>query len=361
MVSKEVNVKSFTFNNETFFAEYHLNYPLLGQLRRVKNSFVDSRGQSVKLFLDELSDIQIDYSGSLTIFSDTKTSKVIGEYCYGQDSSIINYPSAVEEFRSTITQNLHFKNAVTCLPGGGYNLHHFLFEILPALLTFKEEIQNYEALILGSTPGSTFLAEFNEILDLTKNLILVPINTTLKIDISANITAIPFRIYPIDKINEIKSLVLEKCASGQSHSSKVVFIGRQDNDRNRRALVNEAEVLEHLRLSYGQIEIARPGITEISKTVRAISGAKILIGPTGGNLAHLIWATSLELFIEIVPFGYPGQTETQELSQLLGFQYFRVNSDSVQDGNWVYSDQKCRLNELSSLPLATLNSLKYSN
>jgi DNA-binding response OmpR family regulator len=34
--------------------------------------------------------------------------------------------------------------------------------------------ENYDAVILGSTPGATFLSEMNQILGLTENLILVP-------------------------------------------------------------------------------------------------------------------------------------------------------------------------------------------
>lgn len=346
---KTLEVKSFTFNSETFYAEYHLNYPLNGQLSRVKSTFANARGESIEIYLDQLPDTQIDYSGSLTIFSDVNSGKVLKEFCCGVDSCIVNYPSAVEEFRGSLLHKKEFENVVTCLPGGGYNLHHFLFEILPALLTFKDEIRAFDALILGSTPGATFLDEFNEILELSQNLILIPINSSLRVKKSANITAVPFRIYPVEKIKEIRMAMLEKCGLTHDQVSPVVFIGRQDNDRNRRILVNESDVLDLLKSVYGRVEIVRPGVTKISETVKCIQGARVLIGPTGGNLAHLIWALDLELFIEIVPVGYPGKTETEELSQILGFEYQRVDSKSIQDGDWVYSDQECQLEILGSL------------
>ena len=355
MVSKVLKVKSFTFDENTFFAEYHLNYPMSEQLSRVKKSFVDSRGKSISIFLDNLQDIRIDYSGALTVFSDLNTGKVLKEFCYGVDSSIVNYPAGLLEFRSSLKQEYHFENAVACLPGGGYNLHHFLFEILPVLLSFKSELQNYDALILGSTPGATFLSEINQILGLAENLTLVPINSSIQIGKLANLTAVPFRIYPVDVIYEIRELMLEKCKFGTDDTSAVVFIGRQDNDRNRRSLVNETEVLQHLELIYGNVQVIRPGITKISETVSTIRDARILIGPTGGNLAHLIWAANLELFVEIVPSGYPGNTETQELSNILGFEYLRVDSNSIQHEEWVYSDQECQLERLRSLPLVKLN------
>lgn len=355
MVSKILNVKSFTFDENTFFAEYHLNYPMSEQLSRAKKSFVDSRGKSISIFLDSLQDIRIDYSGALTVFSDLNTGKVLKEFCYGVDSSIVNYPAGLLEFRSSLKQEFHFENAAACLPGGGYNLHHFLFEILPVLLSFKSELQNYDALILGSTPGATFLSEINQILGLVENLALVPINSSMQIGKLANITAVPFRIYPVDVVYEIRELMLEKCKFDNDDNSAVVFIGRQDNDRNRRSLVNETEVLQHLELIYGNVQVIRPGINKISDTVRTIRDARILIGPTGGNLAHLIWAANLELFVEIVPSGYPGNTETQELSKILGFEYLRVDSNSIQNEEWVYSDQECQLEKLQSLSLEKLN------
>ena len=355
MVSKVLNVKSFTFDENTFFAEYHLNYPMPEQLSRVKKSFVDSRGKSISIFLDNLQDIRIDYSGALTVFSDLNTGKVLKEFCYGVDSSIVNYPAGLLEFRSSLKQEYQFENVVACLPGGGYNLHHFLFEILPVLLSFKSELQDYDALILGSTPGATFLSEINQILGVAENLTLVPINSSIQIGKLANITAVPFRIYPVDVVYEIRELMLEKCKSGNNDNSAVVFIGRQDNDRNRRSLVNENEVIQHLELIYGNVRVIRPGMNKISDTVRTIRDARILIGPTGGNLAHLIWAGNLELFVEIVPSGYPGNTETQELSEILGFEYLRVNSNSVQNEEWVYSDQECQLESFRSLPLEKLN------
>lgn len=348
MICRDLIVQSFTFTDETLFAEYHLNYPLMWQLRRIKKSFAASNGTSISLFLDEFTDVRIDYSGALTIFSDPDSNEVFSEFCYGVESSIINYPSALNEFRSTLIHNLEFKNAITCIPGGGYNLHHFLFEILPSLLVFKDEIQKYGALILGSTPGSTFLSEINDIFGITKNLILVPINSSLRIQNLANITAVPFRIYPVEMIYIIRSLMLEKCGGTTENISPVVFIGRQDNDRNRRVLVNESSLLKSLSHIYESIEVVRPGISKISDTVKVVRGAKVLIGPTGGNLAHLIWASELELFIEIAPVDYPGQTETEELSRILGFKYIRMDSDSVSDRDWVYSDQECRLENFES-------------
>jgi len=348
MSSKTVKVLSFTYTNTTFYAEVHPNFPLHGQASRIKKAFAASGGTSLEIFSDQINDIRVDYDGALSIFSDPLNNKFIEEYCYGVDANIINYPRAVEDFRSNLIYSQEIEKAAVCLPGGGYNLHHFVFEILPALLLFRREVKMADSLVLGATPGATFLQEFNEIFELNGNLVLIPLNSSLKVKKSINISAIPFRIYPIDLIDEIRDEVIRFFDVEERVQSQIVFIGRQDLDRNRRVLTNEQEVIEILGRNFEEILIIRPGMSKLHETVQAIHGARVLIGPTGGNLAHLIWARNLEVFIEIVPDGYYGDTETEELSKIMNFKYIRITSVSLPHQEWNYSDQECKLEELGS-------------
>jgi capsular polysaccharide biosynthesis protein len=349
MGSKTVKVISYTYTNTTFYAEYHPNFPLPIQARRIKKSFAASGGTSLEIFADQINDIRIDYDGALTIFSEPQNDRYLAEFCYGVDANIINFPRSAQDFQLKLQHSQEIKNSVVCLPGGGYNLHHFIFEILPSLLSFRDEVKIADSLVLGATPGAKFLQEFNEIFKLNANLTLIPLNSTLRISNSTNISAIPFRIYPIDLINDIREEVASVIRFADSNKSEIVFIGRQDLDRNRRVLTNEQKVIEILRGTFKDILIIRPGVSKLSETVQAIQRARILIGPTGGSLAHLIWARNLEVFIEIVPDGYYGDTETEELSKLMNFKYFRINSDSLPNQEWNYSDQECNLNELTNL------------
>ena len=349
MGSKIVKVISYTYTNATFYAEVHPNFPLPRQASRIKKSFATSGGTHLKIFSDKINDIKIDYDGALTIFSEPQNDQYLEEFCYGVDANIINFPRSVQDFQSKLKNSQEIKNSVICLPGGGYNIHHFIFEILPSLLSFRDEVKKSDSLVLGATPGAKFLEEFNDLFKLNANLTLIPLNSTLNIKNSTNISAIPFRIYPIDVINDIREEVASAIRSTNLIQSEIVFVGRQDLDRNRRVLTNEQKVIEILRGTFDEILIIRPGISKLSETVQAIQRARILIGPTGGSLAHLIWAKNLEVFIEIVPDGYYGDTETEELSKLLNFEYLRVSSDSLPNQIWNYSDQECNLNELTNL------------
>ena len=349
MGSKTVKVISYTYTNATFYAEVHQNFPLPRQASRIKKSFAASGGTYLEIFADKIDDIRIDYDGALTIFSEPQNDRYLAEFCYGVDANIINFPRSVQDFQSKLQHSQQIKNSVVCLPGGGYNLHHFIFEILPSLLSFRDEVKMADSLVLGATPGAKFLEEFNELFKLNTNLTLIPLNSSLNITNSTNISAIPFRIYPIDLINHIREEVAIAIRSTDSTQSEIVFIGRQDLDRNRRVLTNEQKVIEILRGTFDDILIIRPGVSKLAETVQAIQKARILIGPTGGSLAHLIWARNLEVFIEIVPDGYYGDTETQELSKLMNFKYLRVSSESLPNQEWNYSDQECNLNELTNL------------
>lgn len=349
MGSKEIRVNSYAYTDSTFYAEFHPNLPLHHQASRIKKSFATSRGTSLEVFTDPLNDVRIDYDGALIIYSESNNKSFLTEYCYGVDTSIINYPRAVEDFQSKLLHSQQIENSAICLPGGGYNLHHFIFEILPSLLIFRDDIKLAKSLVLGTTPGATFLQEFNDVFSLNDNLVLIPLNSTLQVRNSINISAIPFRIYPTDLLLEIRDEVLRAFKSADVAKSEIVFIGRQDLDRNRRVLVNENEVIEILNQSFKNIHVIRPGVAKLTETVQAIRNARVLIGPTGGNLAHLIWAKNLEVFVEIVPEGYYGDTETKELSKLMNFKYLRVQSTATSIQDWNYSDQKCNLEELVNL------------
>ena len=349
MSSRTARVVSFSYSSKTFYAEFHPNFPLSRQASRIKKSFAESDGASVEIYSDPLHDVKIDYDGALTIFSDLPTGNFLPEYCYGVDANIINYPGGVKDFLAGMSYFGEIENAVVCLPGGGYNLHHFVLEILPAILLFRDEVKAAGSLVLGATPGASFLQEFNEIFHLNQNLKLVPLNASLKLRRSTNISAFPFRIYPIDLINEIRVEVTRHFPALTSIGSDILFIGRRDFDRNRRALTNEEQVIDLLRQSFGKVALIRPGVSELSQTVGAVQRARVLVGPTGGNLAHLIWAKNLEVFIEIVPDGYFGDTETEELSKIFGFKYLRVSSKSLPNQEWNYSDQACNLAEFQAM------------
>ena len=355
MKSYETKVKSFFHSRNTRYGVTDSTFPLLGQLKRFRESFALSDGNTGTIDFQSLNHIRIDYEGQLTLVTELEKGEFLVDYCSGPDVSIINFPSSVNEFRASLTNAGNFNNAAFCLSVNGYNFHHFLFEILPSLIAFKEELQEKDKLILGATVGASFIEEFNEVLKFHKSIELLPLRSSIEVTNAFAITSFPFRIYPIDILEEILLRMRQESEKFSSNKgAEICFIGRADRDRNRRNLLNEDAVLGEIVDYFGNVVVIRPGITKLIETVAQIRDARVIVGMTGGSLAHLVWARSLELFVEIVPFAYFGATETEELSKIYGFEYRRVNSFNVDSENWAWANQNCDILGLHSV----LQSLK---
>jgi len=349
MKSYETKVKSFFHSRNTRYGVTDSTFPLLGQLKRFRESFAVSDGNTGTIDFQPLNHIRVDYEGQLTLVTELEKREFLVDYCSGPDVSIINFPSSVNEFQARLTKAGSFENAAFCLSVNGYNFHHFLFEILPSLIAFKDELQETDKLILGATVGASFIEEFNAVLNFHKSIELLPLRSSIEVTNAFAITSFPFRIYPIDILEEIRLRMRqasEKFSSGKA--AEICFIGRADRDRNRRNLLNEDAVLDEIIGFFGKVSVIRPGITKLLETVAQIRDARIIVGMLGGSLAHLVWANSLELFIEIVPYTYFGATETEELSKIYGFEYRRINSSNVDSDNWAWANQNCNISELHS-------------
>ena len=356
--SHKTRVKSFFHSRETRYGVTDSTFPLLGQLKTFRESFALSDGGSAIIDFQSLGKIRIDYEGQLTLVSSVQGSKFIVDYCSGPDVSIINYPSALNEFRERLTERGNFSNAAFCLSVNGYNFHHFLFEILPSLIMFKEDLRETQHLILGATTGGSFIEEFNDVFKFHNSIKLIPLRSSLEVANAFAVTSFPFRIYPIDALEEIRIRMRQESEIfSPSKGSEICFIGRADRDRNRRNLLNEDAVLAEIVDYYGKVVVIRPGITKLIETVAQIRDARVIVGMLGGSLAHLIWAKSLELFIEIVPNTYFGASETEELSKIYGFEYRRVNSSNINSDNWAWADQLCDITELHSVVRGTSHRL----
>jgi hypothetical protein len=354
--SYETKVKSFFHSRNTRYGVTDSTFPLLGQLKHFRDSFALSDGNSGVIDFQPLGHISIDYEGQLTLVKDLQKSQFLVDFCSGPDVSIVNFPTAINEFKERLTDRGAYNNAAFCLSVNGYNFHHFLFEILPSLLAFRKDLQETDDLILGATAGGSFIEEFNEVLKFHKSIKLLPLRSSLEITNAFAITSFPFRIYPVELLEEIRVQMREESEKvSPNKGEEICFVGRADRDRNRRNLLNEDAVLKELIGYFGGVFVIRPGITKLIETVAQIRDARVIVGMLGGSLAHLVWAKSLELFIEIVPYTYFGATETEELSKIYGFEYVRIDSSNVDSDNWAWADQNCDISHLNF----SLHNLSY--
>lgn len=351
MKTYETRVKSYFRGRDTrFFEEDASKISHPAQLKRFRDSFAISNGERGTVDFEAIGATRIDYEGQLTLVSSISDGQFLLNHCTGPDVSIMNYSSALTQFRSGLATRDKVENAAFCLTVSGYNFHHFLLEILPSLIAFNEELRETDNLILGATAGGSFIKEFNEVLKFHKSIQLLPLRSSIEITNAFAITSFPFRIYPIDILEEIRLRMRQKSKKfSNDKGAEICFIGRADRDRNRRNLLNEDAVLGEIVGHFGSVAVIRPGITKLIETVAQIRDARVIVGMLGGSLAHLVWAHSLELFVEIVPYTYFGATETEELSKIYGFEYRRVNSSNVDSESYAWANQNCDVSELHSL------------
>jgi hypothetical protein len=359
MKTHESRVKSyFRDRNSRFFEEDASRVSHPEQLKHFRDTFAISNGERGTVDFEAIGAVRIDYEGQLTLVSSLGDGQFFFNHCSGPDVSIMKYSTALSEFRSGLAYTGRVDNAAFCLSVSGYNLHCFLFEILPSLIAFKEELREADSLILGATKGGSFIEEFNEILRFHKSIRLLPLRSSVEVTSALAISSFPFRVYPIEILEEIQLRMREASEKfSDNKGAEICFIGRADRDRNRRNLLNEGAVLAEIESFFGKVFVIRPGITKLIETVSQIRDARMVIGMLGGSLAHLVWAHSLELFIEIVPYNYFGATETEELSKIYGFEYRRVSSSNVESEDWRWANQNCDLPELNSL----LKNLQHHN
>lgn len=338
----EYNVSSISYDRRNFYAHKHEQVFEIPQAKTAKETFAQSRGKSLRLPKEEFSDLEIFVEGQLTVYR--QKGELIGEYSYGADFLSVNRCECLINNYLESYKVIYIENAVSFLAPGSYNIHHFFFEVLPVIYANRRELRNRKVLVPSTIGGGKFFSEFNHLLNLGINFIEVPIKSIVR---GKNITVygtFPFRIYPLQKIQELRSEILEKFENSERFSSEsLVYIGRGDTERNRRRITNEQQVFEILDRAGKPYTVVRPGLLTLNETIQKIMKAHTVIGPTGGALFHQIWAQDLELVMELKPIRYESMSETEELSSFLEYSYIEVPTLADTNSFWSQANQEVDL------------------
>lgn len=340
--SMGVEVVSFAFNNQTMFLENHPQIPSSDQARGVKDSFRMNSGKNLELKILQADLVLLEMSGQRTKL--VERGQILKEHSYGHlfccgesNCQTVKTPP--------VSRLLNYSNVVFTAHTESYNIHHFILEILPVLWMYRESIRG-KSLVLMSSHDSRFAQEIIDLLDLELTVITVPIGSICNFEDSVYLETIPFRVYPKQILMEIQNYIWRKLSIKHSRQqsgkvSEVLFLGRGDESRNRRKLVNEPDFLRYLEKEFDRVTVIRPALMHLQDTIKMIGEAQVIVGPTGGALSNIIWARNILKFIEIVPETYPGDTESQELSKLFSFEYHSLSSRSTQESiNFASADQE---------------------
>jgi len=334
---RNAKTNSFVWTKNNFYAARHEQMPLEIQRPIFKRSYEASGGISADIELEHFKELEVFYEGQLTVYR--SSGKNISEHSGGQDFISVNECNCAISRMNNFTNIFEFNDVVLCTSIGSYNIHVFIFEILPAIWLFRDLLQN-KTIVIGGQENSFFMKEIFEMLDLDINLVIVPVQSKINATNSSILGWFPGRIYPIQIIKEIRKYVSNKFLNNKENLNKVTYLGRGDLERDRRKIVNEIEFIHILENSFGNINIIRPGLIPLAQTVKTLISTSIIIGPTGGALANLIWAPKLEKFIELKPMNYFSVSETEELSKMLDFKYMEVPTLALEEVYWSNSDQE---------------------
>jgi len=359
--TRQSEVKSFAYGRDSNYLDYgHPNFSTQNQMSTFRSSFKVSQGQKALVASYRFDKAMVSYAGAWSRIHAAE-SRMAEEFTTGAVNGLVGDHISPDPEPSNFQKFPAFQNGVAVISDSGYNIHHFLWEHLPAIYLYRDIVLEHERILIGMSDLSptSFSEPLLRLMGINAEVTPLPLHSQIELIESTIISTFPFRVYPISLVLEVVDQVLLGVSRlepmNEAQLPEVVFLSRGDRERNRRKLVNETDVSNHLRRRWPTLQTIQSGLQPIEKTIGTLGDCRIIIGPTGGALAHVLWAKRLEHVIEIVPDEYPGATETEETSRLLGFEYHRVNSH--RHGTdlmipWTSVDHVCDIKELQEL-LAT--------
>lgn len=238
-------------------------------------------------------------------------------------------------------------DAVLALQRNDQNYGHFLTEILPSILAWESPQLFQSHLVITKT---SFGEPLLRLMGFTGKITQIP---SPFIGIARQITILrllPAGQYNVALLREMAHRALHATNAANGRGSEVVFLSRTANDR--RQLVNEAQTVATIKEIYPDVKILYPSEMPMEEQIRQMANAKIVIAPHSSGAVNIVWALSLEHYVEISYFN-PEKECFYSLAEALGAQTHRVSSIAM-DKNDDFSYHECDLQGLKS----TLESLR---
>ena len=340
--NSEIEVISYSFGAQNYYLENHFQMPFYEQYRKFKDHFNASGGLKANASIYKLEHTEVYFEGQDSILLNEGV--VCKEFCVGAGvSKLETCGCLINSYEVNFTRH-YFDDVIFSMQLGMYNFHHFLLEVFPIIWLYREEFRG-KTFVISSSGDSRFVEEIFRFFEIDIKVELIPLRAKCYFSNSILMSHLPSRVYPVQILKQMRHFAKEKLdklsvGANVANAASVIFLARGDLSRDRRILLNEDELVSYLKLNLGPLEIVRPAKIEFQVMVQTLQNAKTVVGVTGGSLANLLWAEHLERFIELVPQGYPGVTESQELSKIFDFEYQKISTKSVQTNiSFANSDQ----------------------
>ena len=243
------------------------------------------------------------------------------------------------------------QRATSLITSHQYNYFHFVAQTLPTLAQMSNQISGSVPVILGGwhSGGSKFGEELMKLLFPGVNAVFLKVGGTLRIDELYGIPPLTTNVFEPSGIELVRERGRSAVTtSGAASDSRVVYLARGDNERNRRRLINEAEVIGLLERKWPHVQVIVPGRISVAQQIQAVANAQVIVGLHGSQLTNMIWAPRSATVVELVPDDMDTADLFAALGRVLGLNYLESRSTGVQGAHWSSSDQTAVLADLDT-------------
>ena len=259
--------------------------------------------------------------------------------------------SGTNRFKKKINRNI-----LSLIQGSsGNNYFHFLFDIIPKIILLEKKnlLKDINLFLLPNVKNwqKTILSSFG-----IGEKQLLNSNKYRHVE-AEKIYAVDHPWYMRGFVNyEIRNIpewvIFSLREKFLNYSKKIpiaerIFIDRSDSTYNYCKLINNKEIIDFL--SENNFKSYQVSKLDFFEQVYLFKNAKIIIGPHGAAFSNIIFSNPGLKIIELIPKNHPS-IKCKKFSDLLGFEYTRVNLDLINNQNKDrIGDMKISITHLSEI------------
>lgn len=236
----------------------------------------------------------------------------------------------------------HVRNGFVAIQRNGANYGHFITEILPSIVAWEASLPKWSTVI---TVKASFVEPLLRLIGFQGTVIQVE---SPSIALATNVTVLrllPAGYYHRGLLTEIARRAHSNSACSSISGRSIVFLSRAGHETRR--LGNEAAVIDIIMEVFPNADVFFPGDASVDEQVARMANARIVIATHGSHAINIVWATSIEHFIEISYFG-ERKPCFRELAKVLGASAHLVRSTARVDAD-DYAVHDCDLTELKAV------------
>lgn len=320
-----------------------------GQARNLISDLRESNGSSVVRGFIEIN--------SCTVLNDGLTAQIISpngvgaaELSLGPD--LLKPDSHFDtNLFGKIARAGNLRKATSLLNVSQYNYFHFVSQSLPTLALMVDQVSDSVPVIFGGwhDGGNEFGRDLIKLLFPEIHAMFLNVGQVTRVDELRGVPPLTTNVFEPHGLHLVRSRGRSfQSPKGGKKESAAVYLARGDNERNRRNIANERDVVAHLQRKWPNLRIITPGRMNVIDQMRSVTNAEVIIGLHGAQLTNMIWAPRGATVVEIVPRDLGSTSVFATLSKALQLNYRQSVSIGNHGAHWSVADQIVTLSTLDA-------------